>query len=128
MHPAQVIAQIIGPMYVVIAIGILLKPQTYRKMFEDSFESPAMLYMWGFIALLFGLLILAFHPAWTADWKVIITIIGWAAVAKGSLLIVRPGVLVRFSRPFLAANILRYQGAVALLFGLFLAAKGVGVP
>ena len=44
----------------------------------------------GLLALIFGLVILAFHHAWRTDWALIVTLIGRLALIKGSLLVICP--------------------------------------
>ena len=68
MQSSLVVAQILGPMYVIVAVGLLLNPPAYQRIFEEFFESPALAFVGGVIALIFGLAILAFHRAWSADW------------------------------------------------------------
>ena len=88
-------------------------------------ESPALCYLGGILALFFGLFILNFNNVWTADWMVIITIIGWLSVVKGVLLIVFPKVYVNFSNWMRMGDaVMRYIGIIYLLLGLFLTFKG----
>ena len=128
MQPAMIIAQILGPLYVIVSLGLLLDPSTYQRVFEDFLENAALTYLGGLLALIFGLLVLAFHGAWRADWTVIITIIGWLGLIKGTLLLVRPSAVIRLSRPLMAQPAqLRVSAVVTLAFGLFLSAKGYGL-
>ena len=128
MTPAETVALIIGPFYVVVSVGLMVNAEAYRRMIEEYLQSPALAYLGGIMALLFGLLILVSHNSWNADWTVIITILGWLAAAKGALLIIAPKSFGRLTKVFMAATTrLRYVAAVALLFGLHLTLKGFGV-
>ena len=98
MGSANFIAQIIGLLFSIDAVGVLINTAIYRRMVEEFTESPALRYLGGILALLFGLFILNFNNAWTADWTVIITIIGWLSVVKGVLLIVFPNVYLHLFR------------------------------
>ena len=42
-----------------------------------------MLYFFGIFALIIGLLVVLSHNVWEADYRVVITIIGWLALIKG---------------------------------------------
>ena len=100
----------------------------YRRIVEEFIESPALCYLGGILALFFGLFILNFNNAWTADWTVIITIIGWLSVVKGVLLIVFPKVYLNFSNWMRMGDaMMRYIGIIYLLLGLFLTFKGFGL-
>ena len=125
MGSANFIAQIIGLLFSIDAVGLLINTATYRRMVEEFTESPALCYLGGILALFFGLFILNFNNTWTADWTVIITIIGWLSVVKGVLLIVFPKVYLNFSNWMRMGDaMMRYIGIIYLLLGLFLTFKG----
>ena len=127
MPSSLVIAQMLGPLYVIVAVGLAVNSSLYQRLFDEFFESPALTFLGGFLALAFGLLILAFHPTWNADWTVIVTLVGWLGLLKGSLLIVRPGAVLGLSRALMASPArLRAGSVVPLALGLFLGAKGFG--
>ena len=128
MGSANFIAQIIGLLFSIDAVGVLINTAIYRRMVEEFTESPALRYLGGILALFFGLFILNFNNAWTADWTVIITIIGWLSVVKGVLLIVFPNVYLNFSNWMRMGDaMMRYIGIIYLLLGLFLTFKGFGL-
>ena len=128
MGSANFIAQIIGLLFSIDAVGVLINTAIYRRMVEEFTESPALRYLGGMLALFFGLFILNFNNAWTADWTVIITIIGWLSVVKGVLLIVFPNVYLQFTNWMRMGDaMMRYMGIIYLLLGLFLTFKGFGL-
>jgi uncharacterized membrane protein len=125
MMTSLVIAQILGPMYVVVAIGLMVNPSVYRDLFEAFVETPAAAYFAGIFALIFGLVILAFHFTWHADWTIVITIVGWLGFLKGCALIVFPAGTMRLYRPFMpGASTMRLWALGPLVLGAFLSAKG----
>ena len=128
MGSVNFIAQIVGLFFGLNAVGVLVNTAFYRRMVEEFIESPALCYLGGILALFFGLFILNFNNAWTADWTVIITIIGWLSVVKGVLLIVFPNVYLNFSNWMRMGDaMMRYIGIIYLLLGLFLTFKGFGL-
>ena len=128
MGSANFIAQIIGLLFCIDAVGVLVNTAFYRRIVEEFIESPALCYLGGILALFFGLFILNFNNAWTADWTVIITIIGWLSVVKGVLLIVFPNVFLQLSNWMRKGDaVMRYMGIIYLLLGLFLTFKGFGL-
>ena len=125
MGSVNFIAQIVGLFFGLNAVGVLVNTAFYRRIVEEFIESPALCYLGGILALFFGLFILNFNNAWTADWTVIITIIGWLSVVKGVLLIVFPNVFLHLSNWMRKGDaILRYMSIIYLLLGLFLTVKG----
>ena len=122
---AEIIAQVMGPLYVILALGMLINTESYRRMVAAFFNSQALCYLGGIVALAAGLLIIAFHYDWSNVFAGLITLLGWLAVAEGALLLITPKALERISGA-LAGSILatRLCALVALVLGLFLSTKG----
>lgn len=128
MQSSFVIAQILGPAYLIVGIGLLLNTRACQRNFDEILEGPAFEYLVGLLALSFGLVILAMHHSWNADWTFVVTLIGWLALIKGCLLIQFPSVVLRLSRPLMAEPIrLRAWATIPLTLGLFLGVKGFGL-
>jgi len=125
MDAAHFIAALLGPIYIVIGLGMLLDPEHYRRTAEEFLKSPALLYIGGAMALSIGLSILYFQNSWAGGWPVIITAIGWLATLKGAHLLVFPGRNRALWGPFIsAAPRLRLVSLPAIALGIFLTAAG----
>lgn len=121
MDTANFVAALIGPIYIIVGIGMLINPEHYHRMVEDFFRSPALLYLGGTMALAVGLSILYFHNVWSSDWRVIITILGWLASLKGAHLLLFPGHVAQLWAPLVSRpNWLRALAPVTIIFGAFL--------
>lgn len=83
MTPSTFIARILGPMLVIMGIGLLLEGESFRVMAAEFLRSPALIYLSGIIALVAGLAILNVHHVWVRDWPVVITIFGWLSLLGG---------------------------------------------
>jgi uncharacterized protein YjeT (DUF2065 family) len=127
MDTARFIAALIGPIYVVVGIGILIDPNHYRRMIEDFLRSPALVYLGGAMALAAGLSILYFHNSWSGDWRVIVTILGWLACLKGAHLLIFPGHVSRLWTPLVSRpSWLRGASIAIIAFGIFLSLAAYG--
>ena len=90
MQPAVFIARLVGPTLVAVGVGILLNGPFYTALIVEAVHSPTLIYFSGLIALLPGLAILNVYRAWTADWRVIVSILGWLMVIGGVIRLVLP--------------------------------------
>jgi hypothetical protein len=90
MPPAVFIARLTGPSLVVIGVGVLLNEANYAAMITEAAHSPTLIYLSGLLTLPLGLAILNVYRAWTADWRIVITILGWLLVIGGVIRIVLP--------------------------------------
>ena len=97
MEISILFARFLGPLFIIITVGVLLNLKNYQKMMEDFFKNSALIYIGGVMALVFGILVVMFHNVWVLNWTVIITILGWSSLIKGILLIVFPNMLFKMT-------------------------------
>ena len=125
MDAATFIARIIGPFFVVAGIGMLFNQASYTAMIAEFVHSNALIYISGLLSLPAGLAIVNVHRAWTADWRVVITILGWLMVIGGVMRIVLPRLITSIGTPVYSgtATIVVFA-VVALVLGGFLSFQG----
>lgn len=90
MQAPAFIARLTGPSLVVIGIGILLNEPNYAAMIAEAARSPTLIYISGLLTLPLGLAILNVYRSWTADWRVVVTVLGWLLAIGGVIRIVLP--------------------------------------
>lgn len=84
------LAWLLGPLFVVVGLSMLINRAYYRDMVERFFADPQDYYFSGVAAFLAGVAIVVSHNLWVADWRVVITLLGWIALAKGTARILAP--------------------------------------
>jgi hypothetical protein len=84
------LARLIGPVIVAIGIGLLADAAVYRKMAEEGLRSHVLIYLSGLLMMTAGLATVLSHNVWAADWRVLITLIGWLGTIGGAVRIVIP--------------------------------------
>ena len=77
------IAKLMGPILLVVGISILLDEKSIRATAKEVLGSHALIYIFGLFDLLLGLVLVLVHNVWVADWRVIITVIGWLSIVRG---------------------------------------------
>ncbi len=83
MTPSTFIARILGPVLVIVGLGLLLQTEWFRLMANEFLKGTSLVYLTGLISLVLGLAILNTHNLWVRDWRVIITLFGWLALISG---------------------------------------------
>src|SRR5476649_1688665 len=104
------IAKLMGPILFLVGASILINEKSIRVMAKEVLGSHALIYIFGILDLMLGLVLVTVHNVWVMDWRVIITLIGWISIVRG---IVR----ILFA-PYIKKNapkLLRKQG---LLMGI----------
>jgi len=118
METSILLARIIGPLFLVVGVGIFINLEHYRRMLADFGHSPLQIYVSGMTALLVGLIVVAFHNVWEWGWPVIITVLGWAMVLKGAIRIVAPRLVAERSERYgRNTNVVMTSAIVVLVLG-----------
>jgi hypothetical protein len=121
MQTSVFLARLIGPVLLIAGIGLLANRRAFNAMAQDVLRSHALVYLFGLIDLAIGLAIVLTHNVWVADWRVLITLMGWLSIVRGTVRIVFPDQVMK-----LGARLLRRDAAmtaslaVAIVLGLVL--------
>ena len=84
------LAKLMGPVFLVVGIGLLVNAKTYRKLAEEFLASTALIYLSGVLLMLGGVALVLAHNVWTLDWPLLITLLGWLGVIGGAGRIIVP--------------------------------------
>ena len=123
MESSHLIAQVLGLIYTVVAIGILINTQRFAKVYNDLMGNSALLYFGGVASLTVGYLIITFGPnMWTVSFEGLITLIGWIALVKGAVLVISPDA-IKGVAGFWMKN-MQLAGGVVLILGLLIGYYG----
>ncbi|WP_298493608.1 hypothetical protein [uncultured Algibacter sp.] len=105
--------------YLIIFFCILsFNPKRIKQIFNDL-NDEKFLIMSSFMAIIVGLLNILFHNIWEANWKFIITLIGWISLFIGLSLFIFPKRMVAFLQ-FVNIKLVQIIYTLLLLMGLFL--------
>jgi hypothetical protein len=93
-------------------------PRRIKQIFEDLRDQKFAI-LAAFLAVIIGLLNILFHNIWEADWRFIITALGWLALLLGLSLFTFPNL---FIKAMAVLNVKLVQVVYILLFlvGLYL--------
>jgi uncharacterized membrane protein len=126
METSIFLARVIGLFGALSTLAILVRYKKSLEMEEMAARNPVILYLSGFVLLLTGILIVVSHQVWTADWRVMITIIGWLVFIKGLIRMFFPETVRRLierkrhDRTFLLGEVAVLIASVYLLYQGFL--------
>ncbi len=121
----EIFARCLGLYMGAAGIGLILDPKRFESMMDDFQANPALGYIGGIVALVMGLIIVGFHNVWS-DWAaILVTIVGWAALIEGALMLAASrSFFALVARIPLKAGLLRIFGIGTLIFGAILLYAG----
>ena len=125
MDRSLFLARLMGPTFVAIALGMLINLGMYESMIAEALHSGILFYLSGLLSLLAGLAIVNLHNTWYADWRVIITILGWLMTIGGIIRIVVPQVAIAIGSTIYGGRAATIVVALIVgTLGAFLSLKG----
>ncbi len=125
METSLFLAKLIGPVLIVIGVGLLLKKTEFREMATDFLSSRALIFVSGLLTLVTGLAIVLTHNVWEFNWPVIITILGWLSVFGGVFRILFPDSVQSVGTSMLdKPAMMTVSGAIQIVLGLWLSYVG----
>ncbi len=115
MQLSVLVAKILAITYLSAGIAAISGKITFKKIIEDFEKSSGLTFISGFITLVIGMLLVAYHNIWVTDWIVLITIVGWIALLKGIILIAFPQFILSFKNMYKNTYI---WGVLMIVLGL----------
>ena len=115
------LAKLMAPVAIAIGVGMLLNPTVYRALAEQFLRSRALIYLSGLLTMTAGVALVLAHNVWAADWRIVITVIGWLAAIGGAFRIIAPHWVETVGGNMLGRRaVLTGGGLVVLALGLIL--------
>jgi hypothetical protein len=114
-----------GSTFVAIALGMLINLGMYESMIAEALHTGIVLYLSGLLSLLAGIAIVNLHNMWRADWRVIITVMGWLMTIGGIIRLVLPQFAVAVGSTIYGGRTSTIVAALIVgALGAFLSFKG----
>ncbi len=125
MDRSMFLARLLGPTFVAIGLGMLINLGMYESMVAEALHTGILFYLSGLLSLLAGLSIINLHNIWHADWRVIITVLGWLMTIGGIIRIVVPQVAIVIGSSIYSGRVPTIVIAlIVAALGAFLSVKG----
>lgn len=122
------IARVVGPMLAAMGLAVFIRPSVFIGVIDDFAADAVTPLTWAILALLFGLIILAFHRTWNTSLEIVVTVIGVISLVRGLVLLFIPTQAVAVARDLLGAApwFIMVVGALAVALGAWIAYGGWG--
>ena len=121
------LCRLIGLYCILVALAMIMHRQATVETVTALVRSAPLMFLLGVMTLAAGLAMVLVHNVWSGSaWTVVVTVVGWLALAKGLLFIFLPPPMeARFFLGQLHYEQLFYvYAAISLLLGVFLAYGG----
>lgn len=120
MQLSLFLARVIGIWMIIVGIAYLKSPKESKNMFLEFMDNRPLLFLSALFTLAVGSLIVVSHNFWEWNWRLLITLFGWACLLKGAFLVLWPQKIKEISWLYLGKINLFFPGAVYIAIGLVL--------
>lgn len=120
MSTTIVLSQILGIIITVFGLSVLVNKKSIIALLDETTQSQGVLWILGFITLIFGGLIVVFNNVWSSGLQLFITIIGWLVLLKGIVTLVFPDFTVRIYKKWVNIQVIIFSGFITFIIGLIL--------
>lgn len=114
------LAQIWGPIILAVGIGSFMSRDFYLKIYRDLQKETLGVLTFGMVAMAGGITQVAFHNVWDTLPQILISLLGWALLIKGTLFIIAPRLVDRGGDWAADSRLLPAIGGFTLLVGAYL--------
>jgi hypothetical protein len=113
------LARLLGPLLLAVGAGVLINPKPFQTMAADVVRSVTLVYLFGLFDFAAGLAIVLTHNVWAANWRVLITVLGWLMLIRGAVRILAPEAIMGFAaKVFRNKQVIPVSGVVTGVLGL----------
>lgn len=117
------LAQMLGLYVLLVGISAFVAPQRWSQIMDGLAASPALTLVTGIVTFALGAALLHIHYVLADPLAIIVTVIGWIALAEGGLLIVVPHLLMRVGQ--WSMRYIRVWAVIAIVLGILLGLAGL---
>ena len=115
---AEFVEWFVAAAMIVVGASLVLRARVWITAFTGIARHPAAPIVSGLYAVLMGLLVVLTHNIWTSDLRVIVTVLGWLALASGVVLLFVPEVYQAIlKRVPITPKLIALRGLVRLILG-----------
>ena len=117
------LAKVMGLYLLIACAAVFLNRRIYSELLGEFARNRAAVLSSGALILILGLAVVISHNVWTSDWRVIVTLIGWATALKGALRMLFPNWVTFMASKMTPVRIM-IPAAVFWIVGLYLSYVG----
>jgi uncharacterized membrane protein HdeD (DUF308 family) len=120
MESLIIITNILGILFVVLGMSLFANKKAVNSLLEEATKNGAVMWLFGFLSLLMGAIVITFVNSWNSNLEILITILGWLMLLKGIILLIIPSAITSVYRKIKGDSLFSLGGVIVLIIGLIL--------
>lgn len=114
------LAELWGPVLLAIGVGFFVSREYYTQIYRDLEKNSFMLFIFGIFAMGASIAQILFHNTWDTLPEIVISILGWGTLIKGTLFVVFPSFVSQAGQWWVRHSAVWLAGVLMLLVGGYL--------
>lgn len=125
MDVSLFLAKALSLYLLILSIPMIFHAENFTSIISGIFHNAAIQFVLGLNILIIGILLVISHNHWEASWIVVITILGWMSLLKGTLYVAFPKCSNAMLQKVINLKIwVRSSGVICCILGAFLGYMG----
>jgi hypothetical protein len=120
MYISIAITQTLGIIFAVMGLSVAIDRKNVSAALEKVTQDRGFLWLWSFLILTMGAVIIVMNNIWTSGLPLLVTILGWLTLIKGAFLLLLPGPAISLYKKCSKESVLIFGGIAAFILGLVL--------
>ncbi len=120
METTTFLAQLWGPAILAVGVGVFASRSYYTKIYRDLERDVLAVFIFGMIAMTAGIAHILAHNMWGSFIEGLVSFLGWALLAKGTLFIVAPKFIDKAGDYWANKKLIPVAGLLTLVAGIYL--------
>ncbi len=120
MDTTLFLAQLWGPAILAVGIGIFVSRSYYIRIYRDLEKEALAVLVFGMVMMIAGIAQIMYHNVWDTLPQIIISIIGWGTLVKGTVFIVAPRIVDKTGDGWVKTGLIPLAGACTVIIGAYL--------
>ncbi len=125
MEAVNFLAELFGFSLILVCLSFLISQKNTRNIFH-LVEDEKLLLLVGMINIVLGVAVILTYNVWDLSWRVIVTVLGWLVIIRGSLILFLPDTVKKIAEKLRSkVNWLPIMFFVGVLLGCLLVYFGM---
>jgi hypothetical protein len=121
MDKSKFLGKIVGLYLIIISLAMVVNMPHFMVSVQNLVHDTSLMYVTGFFTLILGLIMIVSHNIWQWNWRLVITLIAWITLVKGTSIIFYPQLIDHMTFSFVKnINVAYITAGFDLILGIVL--------
>jgi hypothetical protein len=124
METTTLLASIWGPLLIAVGVGIFASREYYTRLYQDLQRETFAVLLFGMIGMAIGIWHVQLHNSWNTFTQVIVSLLGWGLLLKGTAFTVAPRLVEDMAEWAASKKLVPVASLLTILAGIYLSWVG----